>query len=146
MIPHIIAIVMTIALIPLTLIPTALAESLAVSTDQAIYEYGDRLTIIINVEAVSGQPAIVFIRDDAGITSQPIPVPITDIQTVLPSPFAFDRETYPVGTYHIDVAYSDLEATTQFNLVDTDVVTAPIWIKQIAYHWIEGDISSGDYA
>lgn len=124
----------------------AASAELDVTTDQDTYQYGDRLTIVITVQDITEEFALVYIQDANGTTSSPIPVAISGHQTTLPSPFPFDRITYPDGMYRIDVIYGQLQAHTEFEILDTDVIALPIIIRQMASHWLAGDISTEQYA
>lgn len=128
------------------LMAVAMAQSLEVYTYQEIYEYGDRLGLVIQVSEMTGQTATMFIRDDSGVSSSPISVQITGLRTESVSPLPFQRESYPPGTYYIDVVYGDEQASAKFILEETGVVVVPFWIKQVAYHWISGEVSGASYA
>lgn len=145
MILHALLLTVSLAVVSLAAVPAASAQ-MSVSTDKDTYQYGDRLTIVITVQDITEDLAFVYIQDANGTTSSPIPVPISLHQTTLPSPFPFDRITYPDGVYRIDVLYGELEAFTEFELIETGAVVVPIWIRQIASHWLAGDISAEQYA
>lgn len=143
--PAIPLVIALLAVISLAAVPTASAQ-LSVSTDQHTYEYGDRLTITIVVQDIIEDFAFVYIQDADGIESSPIPVSISSHQTILPSPFPFDRITYPDGMYRISVLYGGFESSTEFELIETGTIVVPIWIRQVASHWLAGDISTEHYA
>lgn len=145
MMSHALLLIMSLVVASLAAIPAASAQ-LSVSTDQDTYQYGDRLTIVITVQDITEDFAFVYIQDVNGTVSSPIPVPINLHQTTLPSPFPFDRITYPDGVYRISVLYGELEASTEFELIETGAVVVPIWIRQMASHWLAGDISTEQYA
>lgn len=126
--------------------PAAFAEPLVVEVDQPTYHYGDKLTVVITVESLTEPFALLQIRDSQGTSSSPLQIPMTQLQTALPSPFPFDRETYPAGEYFVDVAYSGFEATASFILVDTGNIVVPNWVKQVAFYWVSGEISGASYA
>lgn len=126
-------------------VPAAFAEPLSVAVSQDVYHYGDHLTILITVEELSEQVALVYIRDSAGVASSPIPVPLTQLTTKLPSPFPFDRETYLQGEYFVDVRYAGFEATAKFELADAGNIVVPNWIKQVGFLWVSGEISDWAY-
>lgn len=145
MISHALLLIMSLAVISMAAIPAASAQ-LSVYTDQDTYQYGDRLTIVITVQDITEDLAFVYIQDANGTVSSPIPVPINLHQTILPSPFPFDRITYPDGVYRINVLYGELEASTEFDLIETGVIVVPNWIRQMASHWLAGDIATEQYA
>lgn len=126
--------------------PAAFAEPLVVEVGQSTYHYGEKLTVVITVESLADSFALLQIRDSQGTSSSPLQIPLTQLQTALPSQFPFDRETYPAGEYFVDVAYSGFEATASFVLVDTGNIVVPNWIKQVAFYWVSGEISGANYA
>ena len=132
-------------LVVVAAVPAAFAEPLSVAVSQDVYHYGDHLTILITVEEISEQAALVYIRDSAGVASSPISVPLTSLTTELPSPLPFDREIYRQGEYFVDVRYAGFEATTKFELVDAGNIVVSNWIKQVGFLWVSGDISDWAY-
>jgi hypothetical protein len=56
-------------------------------------------------------------------------------------PFPFESEVYPLGTYTLEIQYSDSTDTTEFELIDSGKFLLPIGTKQVAVAWIQGDIS-----
>lgn len=125
--------------------PIAFAQALVVETGQETYHYGEHLTVLITVEYLSESFAFMQIRDSEDKKSSPIQIPITGLRTELPSPLPFDREVYPTGRYFVDVTYSGHSVTASFELVDVGNTVVPNWIKQVAFHWMNQDISDGDY-
>lgn len=123
----------------------AAAESLVVETDQSVYNYGDTLTILITVEAITEPFATMHIKDATGKASSPIHVPLDQLVTQLPAPAPFDRTVYPAGVYVVDVTYDGMTAATTFELVDVGTLVVSNWIKQVAYFWVVGEISGIDY-
>lgn len=123
----------------------AFAEPLMVYTDKQIYNHGDHIVITITVQDVTGDNAIMHIRDSYNVTSSPIPIPVSDSNTVWSAPFPFEREVFAEDTYHVDVTYGDLFASTSFQIVDIGNVVVPIWVKQVAYLWANGEVSTSHY-
>ena len=130
-----------LAMLVVAAVPAAFAEPLSVAVSQDVYHYGDHLTILITVEEISEQAAMVYIRDSAGVASSPISVPLTSLTTELPSPLPFDREIYRQGEYFVDVRYAGFEATTKFELVDAGNIVVSNRIKQVGFLWVSGEIS-----
>lgn len=123
----------------------AFAEPLTVHADKQTYNHGDHIIITITVQDVTGDSAIMYIRDSYNVTSSPIPISVSDSSTVWPAPFPFEREVFAEDTYHIDVIYGGLLASTSFQLVDIGNVVVPTWVKQVAYLWANGDASTAHY-
>ena len=117
------------------------APTVSIYTEKEIYSYGDFLTFTIEVSEITEDLAILHIIDESGKSSSAIPIPITELKTVVPSPFPFESEVYPLGTYTLEIQYSDSTDTTEFELIDSGKFLLPIGTKQVAVTWIEGDIS-----
>ncbi len=115
--------------------------NVSIYTEKGIYSYGDFLSFTIQVSEITGEPAILYIIDESGKKSSAIPIPITELKTVIPSPFPFESEVYPLGTYTLEIQYSDSTDTTEFELIDSGKFLLPIGTKQVAVAWIQGDIS-----
>jgi len=117
------------------------APTVSIYTEKEIYSYGDFLTFTIEVSEITEDVAILHIIDELGKSSSAIPIPITELKTVVPSPFPFESEVYPLGTYTLEIQYSDSTDTTEFELIDSGKFLLPMGTKQVAVTWIEGDIS-----
>jgi len=111
--------------------------------DKTTFNYGQRLVYTIEVSEVTGDLAIIHIRDESGKGSSAIPISISQLKTEIPSPYPFEREIFPEGKYFIDLEYSGASHTAEFNLVDLGNLVIPFQTKQIAYSWINNQVSSG---
>ena len=124
--------------------PQAFAEpTVSINMEKTIYSYCERLFYIIEVSEVTGEPAIIHIRDELGKGSSAIPIPIVDLQNPVPSLVPFEKQIFPLGKYFIDVEYSGAEFTAEFELVDTNKICIPEIIKPILANWLSGNISDG---
>jgi len=125
-------------------LPDVHAEpSVTIIIEKTTYSYCEKLFYIIQVSEITGEPAIIHIRDEAGKGSSAIPIPITNLQNPVPSLIAFEEEIFPLGKYFIDVEYSGSEITAEFNLIDSNIVCIPGVIKPILTNWLTGNISDG---
>ena len=125
-------------------LPTVHAEpSVTIIMEKTTYSYCEKLFYIIEVSEITGDLAIIHIRDDKGKGSSAIPIPITNLQNPVPSLIAFEAEIFPLGKYFIDVEYSGTEITAEFNLIDSNIVCIPEIIKPILTNWLTGNISDG---
>jgi len=125
-------------------LPTVHAEpSVTIIMEKTTYSYCEKLFYIIEVSEITGDLAIIHIRDDTGKGSSAIPIPITNLQNPVPSLIAFEAEIFPLGKYFIDVEYSGTEITAEFNLIDSNIVCIPEIIKPILTNWLTGNISDG---
>jgi len=125
-------------------LPDVHAEpSVIIIMEKTTYSYCEKLFYIIQVSEITGESAIIHIRDETGKVSSAIPIPITNLQNPVPSLIAFEEEIFPLGKYFIDVEYSGSEITAEFNLIDSNIVCIPGVIKPILTNWLTGNISDG---
>jgi len=125
-------------------LPQAHAEpTVSVIMEKITYSYCEKLFYTIEVSEITGENAIIHIRDETGKGSSAIPIAITSLQNPIPSLVAFEKEVFPLGKYFIDVQYSGSTYTAEFNLVDLDKVCIPGLIKPIMVNWLSGNISDG---
>ena len=115
-------------------------------TEKEIYSYGDFLTFTIEVSEVTGNFAILHIIDDAGKRSSAIPITVADLKTVVPSPFPFESTFYPQGKYVLEIQYSGDIDSTEFELVDAGNIVIPLWIREFANYWYNGQITDIEFA
>lgn len=126
------------------ILPNAFSEpSVSIIMEKTSYTYCEKLFYTIEVSEITGDPAIIHIRDEAGKGSSAIPIPILSLQNPVPSSGAFQEEIFPLGKYFIDVQYSGAQTSAEFNLVDSDKICFPEVIKPILINWLSGNISDG---
>ncbi len=125
-------------------LPVVYAEpSVNIIMEKTTYSYCERLFYIIEVSEVTGESAIIHIRDESGKESSAIPIEITNLQNPVPSLVAFEAEIFPLGKYFIDVEYSGAEFTAEFNLIDSDNICIPQAIKQFMIEWLNDKMPDG---
>lgn len=117
--------------------------SVDITMEKTTYSYCEKLFYTIEVSEITGETAIIHIRDETGKGSSAIPIPITSLQTPVPSLIAFEKEIFPLGKYFIDVEYSGAQVTAEFNLIDSNSICIPELIKPIMANWLSGNISDG---
>ena len=142
---EIIAVIMilTISII----VPDSYAEpTVNITLEKTTFSYCEKLFYTIDVSEVTGEPAIIHIRDETGKGSSAIPIQITELKNPVPSLVPFEAEVFPLGKYYIDVEYSGSKNTAEFELVESDNVCIPAWIKQLAYYWVTDQISDVSFA
>ena len=121
-------------------LPSSHAEpTVSITMDKSTYKYCERLFYIIEVSEVTGNPAIIHIRDDSGKGSSAIPIEITNLQNPVPSLYPFSEELFGLGKYFIDVQYSGAEFTAEFELIDSDNICIPETVKQFMIEWLLND-------
>jgi hypothetical protein len=111
---------------------TAYAEpTVSINIEKTTYQYCEKLSYIIEVSEVTGDPAIIHIRDESGKGSSAIPIPIGGLQNLVPA------------KYFIDVEYNGISTTSEFEVIDSDNICIPGAIKQFIVGWINGEIPDG---
>ena len=127
-----------------SILPDAYSEpSVSISMEKTTYSYCEYLFYTIEVSEVTGDPAIIHIRDEAGKGSSAIPIGISKLQTPVPSLIPFEAEIFPVGKYYIDIEYSGSQFTAEFNLAESENICIPQVIRPILSNWLTGNISDG---
>jgi len=111
--------------------------------NQTTFSYGEKLAYTIEVSEITGDLAIIHIRDDSGKGSSAIPIEILNLKTEVPSPYPFEKQVFQEGKYFIDLQYSGAEYTAEFNLIDSGNIVIPFQTKQIAYSWVNNEVSGG---
>lgn len=117
--------------------------SVDIIIEKPTYSYCEKLFYTIQVSEITGDNAIIHIRDESGKGSSAIPIQITNLQTPVPSLIAFEKEIFPIGKYFIDVEYAGTLVTAEFELIDSDSICIPGVIKPIMANWVLGNISDG---
>jgi hypothetical protein len=134
-------------LIIFTIFPNVFAEpTLSIILEKTTYSYCEKLFYTIEVSEVTGEPAIIHIRDETGKGSSAIPIQISNLQNPVPSLIPFESEVFPLGKYYIDVEYSGNKYTAEFELIDSGNVCIPGWIKQLTYYWVTEQISDFSFS
>ncbi len=138
------AALLIILAISFVFLPAVYAEpSVSIIMEKTTYSYCEKLFYIIEVSEITGDDAIIHIRDEAGKGSSAIPIPIINLQNPVPSLIAFEEEIFPLGKYFIDVEYSGAEFTAEFNLIDSDNICIPGVIKQFLIEWLNDKMPDG---
>ncbi len=126
------------------LFTTAYAEpTVSINIEKTTYQYCDKLSYIIEVSEVTGNPAIIHIRDESGKGSSAIPIPIGGLQNLVPAAFPFEKEQFAPGKYFIDVEYEGVSTTAEFQIIDSDNICIPGIVKQFIVGWINGELPDG---
>jgi len=123
---------------------SAYAEpTITIEMDKTIYTYCERLFYTIEVSEITGDPAIIHIRDETGKGSSAIPIEIKNLINPVPSLMAFEKEVFPLGKYFVDVEYSNSKFTAEFELIDSNNICIPNSISKFLVEWLTGKISDG---
>jgi len=84
--------------------------------------------------------------DQSGQSSSAIHVLINKSVSNITAPVPFYRTTFHSGTYHINIQYSESNATTSFQIVDTGEIVIPPQFKVVADSWSKGQTSDTLFA
>ena len=123
---------------------SAYAEpSVTIIMEKTTYTYCEKLVYLIEVSEVTGETAIIHIRDGAGGKSSAIPIPIEKLSNPIPSLHAFEKDIFPLGTYFIDVEYLGIQTTVEFNLIDSDNMCISEAMQPVVVRWINGEFTDG---
>lgn len=130
---------MIVGFVPMTqAVPT-----IEIVMEQTTYSYCEKLFYTIKVSEITGDLAIIHIRDSVGKSSSAIPIGITNYENPVPSRAAFIEDVFPLGDYFIDVEYSGQKTSETFTLIDSGKKCFPEFLKTITVSWIAGNISDG---
>jgi len=119
------------------------APTVQILMNQTTFSYGEKLMYTIEVSEITGDLAIIHIRDNLGKGSSAIPIEISKLKTPIPSPYPFEKQVFQEGKYFIDVEYSGSKNTVEFNLVDSGNIVIPYYTKEIAASWVNKEVSGG---
>jgi hypothetical protein len=123
---------------------SAYAEpSVTIIMEKTTYTYCEKLVYSIEVSEITGDPAIIHIRDGAGGKSSAIPIPIEKLSNPIPSLHAFEKDIFPLGTYFIDVKYLGIQTTAEFNLIGSDNMCISEAMQPVVVKWINGEFTDG---
>ncbi len=126
-------------------LPAVHAEpSVSIIMEKTTYSYCEKLFYIIEVSEITGDSAIIHIRDEVDKGSSAIPIEIENLQNPIPALFPFEKDSgFVLGKYFIDVEYSGAKFTAEFNLIDSDNICIPQTVKQFSIEWIYDKIPDG---
>jgi len=122
------------------------ATTISISIDKTIYSYGDYLSIDIQVSELTEEFAILYITDQFGKKSSAINIPITELESTMTAPIAFESTIYGEGIYKIDIQYAGAADSIEFELIDSGTIVIPNWIKDFSRYWLAGTISDNEFA
>lgn len=135
-----------ISVIVCTIPNTYANPTISIQTDKEIYSYGDFLSFTIQVSELTGESAILHIIDQLGQSSSAISIPITQLNTVVPSPYPFESAVYPQGMYTLKIEYSGSSDSAEFELIDSGKIMIPYWVRDFSKYWYNDEISDKEFA
>ena len=123
---------------------TVFAEPQITATiEKPTYTYCERLSYTIEVSEITGEFAVIHIRDETGKKSSAIPIPIEKASNPIPSAYPFQKDIFPSGKYFIDIEYSGATATIEFDLIDSENLCISQAMKPIIIRWINEEFTDG---
>lgn len=123
---------------------TAFAEpQITAIIEKPTYTYCERLAYTIEVSEITGELAVIHIRDEADKKSSAIPIPIEKLSNPIPSAYPFQKDIFPAGKYFIDIEYSGAKTTIEFDLIDSENLCISQSMKPIIIRWINGEFTDG---
>ena len=111
--------------------------------EKTTYTYCEKLVYLIEVSEITGEHAIIHIRDGAGGKSSAIPIPIEKLSNPIPSLHAFEKDIFPLGKYFIDVEYLGIQTTAEFTLIDSNNMCISEAMQPVVVRWINGEFTDG---
>ena len=120
--------------------------SISIETSQNIYEYGDFLSITVNVSEITGDNVIVHVIDPTERKVMLLNRSIDEKTTIFPSQQPFDSAIWKPGTYILELEYSEQISTTQFSIDDSGKIILPAWIRDVAKLWVTDQIAAKEFS
>jgi hypothetical protein len=111
--------------------------------EKTTYTYCEKLAYTIEVSEVTGDLAIIHIRDETDKKSSAIPIPIEKLSNPIPSAYPFQKDIFPSGKYFIDIEYSGATTTLEFDLIDSDNLCISQAMKPLIIRWVNEEFTDG---
>ena len=124
----------------LTVIPISInaqsVQDVKIIMTSEIFHYGEKLDYTIIVSDVTGDDAVIYIIDAAGMRSPLYSTPISQEETRVIAPIAFDSIIWNDGKYSLELEYSGANYKTSFTIIDDGSIGIPYWINDLAKLWL----------
>ena len=101
-----------------------------------VFHYGEKLDYTIIVSDVTGDDAVIYIIDSTGMRSPLYSTPISQEETRVIAPIAFDSIIWNDGEYSLELEYSGATYKTSFTIIDDGSIGIPYWINDLAKLWL----------
>lgn len=121
------------------------AASVQINTSKYTYNYGDYLTVTIQVSEVTGSDATMYIIDSNETKSTAIPIKLRDKTTTIVAQSPFDPILFKEGKYKIQLDYDGTKTFLEFELVDAGNVVMPFGSNVVVPQWSGGAISDYNF-
>jgi len=124
----------------LTVIPISInaqsVQDVKIIMTSEIFHYGEKLDYTIIVSDVTGEDAVIYITDPTGMRSPLYSTPISQEETRVIAPIAFDSIIWSEGKYMLELEYSGASDKADFTIIDDGSVGIPYWINDLAKLWL----------
>ena len=110
------------------------------------YNYGEKLDYKIIVSEITGEDAVIFITNTSGNKSQLLSIPISQEESRVIAPFAFDSVIWSEGKYELELQYSGATSITSFTIVNDGTIGIPYWIRDVSKIWVSGQTKDDEFA
>ena len=124
----------------LTVIPISInaqsVQDVKIIMTSEIFHYGEKLDYTIIVSDVTGEDAVIYITDPTGMHSPLYSTPISQEETRVIAPIAFDSIIWNDGEYSLELEYSGANDKTSFTIIDDGSIGIPYWINDLAKLWL----------
>ena len=124
----------------LTVIPISInaqsVQDVKIIMTSEIFHYGEKLDYTIIVSDVTGEDAVIYITDPTGMHSPLYSTPISQEETRVIAPIAFDSIIWSEGKYMLELEYSGASDKADFTIIDDGSIGIPYWINDLAKLWL----------
>ena len=127
--------ILVITVVPISVNAQSTLDVKIIMTSE-IFHYGEKLDYTIIVSDVTGDDAIIYIIDPTGKRSPLYSTPISQEETRVIAPIAFDSIIWNDGKYILEIEYSDATHKAYFTIIDDGHVGIPYWINDLAKLWL----------
>ena len=121
--------------IPISINAQSIPDVKIIMTSE-VFHYGDKLDYTIIVSDVTGDDAVIYIIDSTGMRSPLYSTPISQEETRVIAPIAFDSIIWNDGEYSLELEYSGANDKTSFIIIADGSVGIPYWINDLAKLWL----------
>ena len=124
-----------LTVIPISVSAQSIPDVKIIMTSE-VFHYGEKLDYTIIVSDVTGDDAVIYIIDSTGMRSPLYSTPISQEETRVIAPIAFDSIIWNDGEYSLEIEYSGANDKTSFIIIDDGSVGIPYWINDLAKLWL----------
>ena len=128
-------VICVLTVIPISINAQSLQDVKIIMTSE-IFHFGEKLDYTIIVSDVTGDDAMIYIIDSTGMRSPLYSTPISQEETRVIAPIAFDSIIWNDGEYSLELEYSGANDKTSFTIIDDGSIGIPYWINDLAKLWL----------